>query len=60
MESVETHQGVFEAFARDIYQNGCVLARKKYKLIGHAYRVLLIGLVGSAIAFILHLSLGIG
>jgi hypothetical protein len=42
----------FETIARDIYQNGSVLARKKYKLLGYAYRVLLVGLVLSAIAFI--------
>jgi len=43
---------VFELFARDIYQNGRVLARKKYRLLGWAYRVLLAGLLSSAAAFI--------
>jgi hypothetical protein len=43
---------VFEAMARDIYQNGTVLARKKYKLLGYAYRVLLVGLVLSVLAFL--------
>ena len=42
----------YEAMARDIYQNGTVLARKKYKLLGYAYRVLLVGLVLSVIAFL--------
>jgi hypothetical protein len=42
---------VFESFARDIYQNGQVLAGKKYLLLGYAYRVLLCGLVASAITF---------
>ena len=60
LKSMQTDQGIFEAFARDIYQNGCILARKKYKLIGYAYRVLLTGLAGSAIAFILHLTIGFG
>ncbi|MBX3486232.1 Pycsar system effector family protein [Phenylobacterium sp.] len=50
---------VYEAMARDVYQNGAVLARKKYKLLGYAYRVLLVGLVLSLLAFlapmILHL-----
>ena len=43
---------VYEAFARDIYQNGRVLAEKKYKLIGYAYRVMLVGLSLSFLAFI--------
>ena len=42
----------YEAMARDIYQNGTVLARKKYRLLGYAYRVLLVGLVLSVIAFL--------
>jgi hypothetical protein len=46
------HRAVYEAFARDIYQNGRVLARKKYRLIGYAYRVLLAGLVTSLAAFV--------
>ena len=36
--------------AHDIYQNGHVLAVKKYRLLGYAYRVLLIGLFASATA----------
>jgi len=42
---------VFQTFARDIYQNGRVLAGKKYRLLGYAYRVLLLGLFCSASAF---------
>lgn len=45
-------EAVYETFARDIYQNGQVLAGKKYRLLGYAYRVLLIGLFGSASAFV--------
>ncbi len=43
---------VYELFAHDIYQNGRVLARKKYRLLGWAYRVLLVGLFASFAAFI--------
>jgi len=45
-------RAVHEAFARDIYQNGKVLASKKYRLLGWAYRVLLLGLVASLIAYV--------
>jgi hypothetical protein len=43
---------VYEAFAHDIYQNGTVLAQKKYRLIGYAYRVMLVGLSLSFLAFV--------
>jgi hypothetical protein len=48
---------IYEAFARDIYQNGAVLAQKKYRLIGYAYRVMLVGLSLSFITFIVPMVL---
>lgn len=45
-------RSVYEAMARDIHQNGTVLANKKYRLLGYAYRVLLVGLVLSAATFL--------
>jgi hypothetical protein len=50
---VGDHRTVYEAFCHDIYQNGRVLSRKKYLLLGYAYRVLLAGLVGSLVAFLI-------
>ncbi|THD37695.1 MAG: hypothetical protein E7773_01535 [Sphingomonas sp.] len=38
---------IIDVMARDLYQNGQVLARKKYRLLGYAYLVLLAGLVAS-------------
>ncbi len=52
LDTVTDTQAIYEAFARDIYQNGRVLAGKKYRLIGYAYRVLLIGLILSFVAFV--------
>jgi hypothetical protein len=52
LEIVSDSRTVYEAFAHDIYQNGTVLAQKKYKLIGYAYRVMLVGLSLSFLAFI--------
>lgn len=60
LKTVETHDAVFAAFAHDIYQNGRVLARKKYRLLGYAYKVLVVGLICSFIAFVLHFALGMG
>lgn len=42
----------FEAMARDTYQNGCVLRRKKYFYLGLAYRVFLVGLVATAVVLV--------
>lgn len=41
----------YRMMARDIYQNGVVLARKKYRLLGYAYRTFLSGLTMSFLAF---------
>ena len=54
---VGDNTAVYEAFARDIYQNGRVLSRKKYRLLGYAYRVLLTGLVASLIAFLIPMAI---
>jgi len=48
-----TDRSIYETMARDIYQNGCVLQRKKYRMLGWAYRIFLAGLVASAAAFVL-------
>ncbi len=34
----------YEAMLRDAYQNGVVLARRKYRLLAHAYRLFVVGL----------------
>lgn len=57
---VSTDPGVFEIMARDIYQNGQVLKRKKYRLLGWAYRVFLAGLVLSFAAFVAGFFLAVG
>ena len=45
-------RAAFEAFAHDIYQNGRVLAFKKYRYLAWAYRILLTGLIGALLAFL--------
>lgn len=54
LNTVTDSDAVYAAFAHDIYQNGRVLARKKYRLLGYAYRVLIVGLVASFVAFVAH------
>ena len=45
-------EDIYRTMARDIFQNGVVLERKKYRLLGYAYRIFLVGLTASFIAFI--------
>jgi hypothetical protein len=55
VDSVGSNEEVFEIFAHDIYQNGRVLASKKYRLLGYAYRVMLTGLFASFAVFVIPL-----
>jgi hypothetical protein len=52
--AMETDESIFRTMATDIYQNGTVLAGKKYRLLGYAYRVFLVGLTASLLTFIAH------
>ena len=47
---------VRRAMVRDVYQLGQVLGRRKYRLIGHAYRVFLLGLAGGFVLFLAGLA----
>lgn len=53
---LETDEGVYRTMANDIYQNGMVLERKKYRLLGYAYRVFLGGLTASFLAFLIQFA----
>ncbi len=52
VEQLGSDETIYRTMARDIYQNGLVLERKKYRLLGYAYRIFLAGLTASFIAFI--------
>lgn len=49
---LSTDEGIYRTMSRDIYQNGLVLERKKYRLLGYAYRIFLTGLTASFVAFL--------
>lgn len=51
-DEVRTDLNAYRMMARDLYQNGVVLERRKYRLIGYAYRIFLVGLVASFLAFV--------
>jgi hypothetical protein len=52
LTELRTDETIYRTMARDIYQNGVVLARKKYRMLGWAYRIFLAGLTASLAAFV--------
>lgn len=52
LAQLESDDAIYRTMAREIYQNGTVLARKKYRLLGWAYRIFLAGLTASLAAFV--------
>ena len=52
-ERLKSDDSIYRTMARDIYQNGQVLAGKKYRFLGYAYRIFLLGLTASFIAFVI-------
>jgi hypothetical protein len=53
LSAIQSEEGFLTIMSRDLYQNGVVLAKKKYRLLGYAYRTFLVGLCASLVAFIL-------
>jgi hypothetical protein len=52
MPLLTSDEAIWRAMLRDMHQNGLVLARKKYRLLGYAYRSFLIGLVLTVVVFV--------
>ena len=52
MNRLADQEQLLAMVARDVYQNGQVLAHKKYPLLKYAYSIFIIGLVASAVAFV--------
>ncbi|WP_340588578.1 Pycsar system effector family protein [Erythrobacter alti] len=51
LAALEADETVFRAMLHDIYQNGIVLQRRKYRFLGYAYRVFIVGLVVTLASF---------
>jgi hypothetical protein len=52
VDRLHQDEQIYRTMARDIFQNGLVLERKKYRLLGYAYRIFLAGLTLSFLAFL--------
>ena len=49
---------VFRLMLHDIYQNGQVLSRRKYRVLTYAYRIFIAGLLVTLAAFVIELAIG--
>jgi hypothetical protein len=52
LEKLENDENMLAMMARDVFQNGQVLARKKYRLLRLAYLLFIGGLIASLVAFV--------
>lgn len=51
IETLKADETVFRTMLHDVYQNGQVLQSKKYKWLGRAYRVFVVGLTATLLIF---------
>jgi hypothetical protein len=58
LERIKTDEGLYRTMLRDMYQNGQVLYRRKYRYLGYAYRVFVAGLVLTLASFVVELGVG--
>lgn len=51
LADMKTEEAMFRMMAHDIYQNGQVLQKRKYRFLGFAYRIFIAGLVVTLVTF---------
>ena len=54
---LRTEEDIYETMLRDTYQNGIVLARRKYRYLAYAYRLFVVGLTATFIAFAVEMTM---
>lgn len=52
LEDLRSDEAIFRTMLHDMYQNGQILQRKKYRYLSFAYRTFMVGLCLTAITFI--------
>lgn len=58
LEVCQADEALFRTMLNDLYQNGLVLQRRKYRFLGYAYRTFVTGLVVTLASFAIELALG--
>jgi hypothetical protein len=56
LDQLRSDETVFRTMLHDIYQNGQVLQRKKYRFLGYAYRIFVVGLVVTLVSFVAEMA----
>jgi hypothetical protein len=56
LAELRADERIFRTMLRDIHQNGLVLQRKKYRYLGLAYRIFLLGLTLTFVTFLIEQS----
>lgn len=56
LEQLRADETVFRTMLHDIYQNGQVLQRRKYKFLSLAYRIFVAGLFATMTAYLVESS----
>jgi hypothetical protein len=60
LAELHSDETVFRTMLHDIYQNGQVLQRKKYKYLAYAYKSFMAGLTLTAITFAVEYTMSLG
>lgn len=58
VDAMRSEERAYRMMARDLYQNGAVLRRHKYRYLTYAYRTFLVGILATAAAFVGEALLG--
>lgn len=58
LDRLDCDESTFRLMLRDSYQAGAVLQHKKYRFLGYAYRIFLVGMIMTALAAIAELAFG--
>lgn len=58
LDRLRSDELIYRTMLHDLYQNGLVMERKKYRLLGYAYRTFLVGLSLSFVSFVAQYALG--
>ncbi len=56
LADLQDEEAMFRMMLHDLYQNGQVLHRKKYRFLGYAYRLFIGGLVATMVTFVVEVS----
>lgn len=53
LDELKSDETVFRTMMHDVYQNGSVLAKRKYRFLTYAYQLFIIGLVATLTLFVI-------